>query len=184
MSITKSDFRKLCIKRLQKLSKKSFKFVIDKKLEKEILRFVKTYEIKSVLIYLPIEIEVNIWGLIKKLRRNRLRLFATKMAKDSLEVVPFRLPLKRAKFNILEAKKSCFYKTKFDLAIIPIIGIDKNFKRIGFGKGFYDKLFASLKYKPIILFLQRSLCFAKDNVTFSYDVTANIILTKEGVLWE
>jgi len=183
MSITKSDFRKLCIKRLQKLSKKSCKYRVDKKIEKEILKFVKTYKIRSVLVYLPLKIEVNIWGTIKKLKKDKIKLFTTKMVGNSLEVVPFRLPLKKERFDVLEVKKSYFYKTKFDLAIIPIIGTDSTFRRIGFGKGFYDRFFASLNFKPIILFLQRSLCFAKVNVTSSYDIKADIILTKEGVLW-
>ena len=183
MSITKSDFRKLCIKRLQKLSKKSFKFAIDKKIQKTIFKFVKTYKFKKVLIYLPLNLEVNIWNIIKKMRQNGIKLYVTKMVGDSLETVPFRLPLKKKRFNILEAKRSFFYKTDFELAIIPVVGIDKSLKRIGFGKGFYDRFFASLKFRPLILFTQRTLCFAKDDVASLYDISADIILTKEGALW-
>jgi len=183
MSITKSDFRNLCIKRLQKFSKKSIKFAVDKKIQNEIFKFVKTYKFKKVLIYLPLDLEVDICDIIKKMRQKGIKLFTTKMVGDSLEVVPFRLPLKKKRFNILEAKRSFYYKTDFDLAIIPIIGVDSSLRRIGFGKGFYDRFFASLKFRPIVLFTQRTLCFAKDNVTSLYDISADLILTKEGVLW-
>jgi 5-formyltetrahydrofolate cyclo-ligase len=106
------------------------------------------------------------------------------MVNDSLKVVPFRLPLKKYNFGVKEPKNSFFYKNQFDLAIIPVIGVDIDFKRIGYGKGFYDRFFATLPYKPIKIFVQTTLCFSYFKVTSLYDIQANYIVTKEGVLWK
>jgi 5-formyltetrahydrofolate cyclo-ligase len=88
------------------------------------------------------------------------------------------LPLKKKKFNIYEPNNSFLkFKIKLDLAIVPIVGFDKDFRRIGFGAGYYDRFFGLLKYKPTIIFTQICKCYCKKTITQTHDIKADYIIT-------
>ncbi len=172
----KSDFRKLCIERLE-FSSRFLKFYKDKKVVKKLEKFVGEYKPKSVLLYIPLNIEVDVTPLIKKLRKEGVEVFVPFMVGDSFKLVKYRLPLKRKKFGIKEPPNSFFKAKKIDLAIVPIVGIDKECKRIGFGKGMYDRFFDSLKYKPFTVFTQLYLCKSDKKLSNQYDIQADLIIT-------
>jgi len=172
----KSDFRKSCIKRLE-FSSRFLKFYKDKKIVKKLERFIKIYKPKSVFLYVPMGIEVNVLPLINKLRKEQIDVYVPFMIEESFKLVKYRLPLSFKKFGIKEPNNSFVYKTNVDLAIVPIVGIDKIYKRIGFGKGMYDRFFYKLKYKPITIFTQLTLCKANEILSDNYDIQADYIIT-------
>ena len=61
--------------------------------------------------------------------------------------------------------------------IVPILGIDKTFRRVGFGAGMYDRYYPTLKKEPITIFTQLQLCYTKSIVTDTYDIKPNYIIT-------
>jgi len=177
-SITKSDFRKKCIKKLKfcsKINKNKTDKIICNKIEK----IIKTKDIRNILFYIPLDIEVDVRALLNRLRKERkYNIFVPFMIGNSLKIVPFRLPLKRKKYNIKEPNNSFFkYKVNIDLAIVPIIGTDISKRRVGYGVGFYDRYFASIKKMPKIIFTQRCLCKATNILTFNHDIKADYIVT-------
>ena len=99
------------------------------------------------------------------------------MYKDSFKIVKYRLPLEKKKFGIKEPKNSFSISPKIDLAIVPIVGVDKLSKRVGFGKGMYDRFFAKLGYKPKIVFTQLELCKSKEILSDDYDIKSDYIIT-------
>ena len=134
---------------------------------------------KNVLLYIPLNLEVDIYPLIKKLRREkRVQVFVPYMEGLSFKAVKFRLPLKTKKFGIKEPNNS-FLNPKIDLAVVPVVGIDGANKRIGFGKGMYDRYFYALNYKPTILFTQRKLCKTTKILSDNYDIKADIIISSK-----
>lgn len=182
--ITKSDFRKLCIKKLKICSKRS-KLKKDKFISNDILKIIESSKAKNILLYLPLGMEVDVRGLINTLRRKKkYNIFVPFMVGETFKIVPYRLPLEVKKYNIKEPKNSDFkYNVELDLAIVPIVGCDDSFRRIGFGVGFYDRFFASLKKKPKVIFTQLCLCKSKNILTQSHDVQADYIITNKGILW-
>jgi 5-formyltetrahydrofolate cyclo-ligase len=50
-------------------------------------------------------------------------------------------------------------------------------KRIGFGKGMYDRFFDRLGYKPIMVFTQLILCKSEKILSDNYDIQADYIIT-------
>jgi len=55
-------------------------------------------------------------------------------------------------------------------------------RRVGFGKGMYDRFFEKeIKNIKKIVFVARDLCYSKSIVTNHYDIKADIIVTSEGV---
>jgi len=172
----KSDFRKSCIKRLE-FSSHFSKFYKDKQIVKKLKKFIDIYKPKNVLLYIPMDMEVNVFPLINSLRKEQIDVFVPFMIEDSFKLVKYRLPLEVKKFGIKEPKNSFYSYYKIDLAIVPIIGVDKIYKRIGFGKGMYDRFFDKLNYRPTTIFTQLTLCKADEILTDKYDIQADYIIT-------
>ncbi len=159
----KNDFRNFC-----KEGKKINRYLLSKKISKEIYNIAKKY--KNILMFIPLENEVNINELIKKLRRENKNIFVPFMEDLSFKMVKYSLPLRKKKFSIIEPLNKNKTLEKIDLAIVPVLGVDSEFRRVGFGKGMYDRFFANLKYKPKIVFVQIRPCISKIKVTDKYDI--------------
>lgn len=172
----KGDFRKLCLKRLQ-FSSRFLKFYKDKKTVKKLEKFIDFYKSKNILLYIPMEMEVDVLPLINRLRKSQKNVFVPFMVGDSFKLVRYRLPLQKKRFGIREPNNSFCLTPKIDLAIVPVVGIDKECKRIGFGKGMYDRFFDRLNYKPTIVFTQLTLCKTNEKLSNQYDIQANFIIT-------
>ena len=172
----KSDFRKSCIKRLE-FSSHFSKFYKDKKTVKKLKKFIDINKSKNVLLYIPMKMEVDVLPLINNLRKEKKNVFVPFMVDDSFKIVKYRLPLQKKRFGIKEPKNSFCLHKRVDLAIVPIVGIDKLCKRIGFGRGMYDRFFYRLNYKPTVVFTQLTLCKANEILTDKYDIQADYIIT-------
>ena len=171
----KSDFRKSCIKRL-KFTSVTSKYYKDKIVIKKLENFINRSKAKNILLYIPLGIEVNVHPLINKLRKSK-NVYVPYMEGDSFKIVKYRLPLQKKKFGIKEPNNSFFKARKIDLAIVPVVGVDAIGKRIGFGKGMYDRFFERLSYKPTLVFTQLVLCKSDKILSESYDIQADYIIT-------
>jgi len=175
--INKQDFREICIKRLQKDRYKS-KYRKDKQINSTLYTLIKEENLSTIMLYVPLKMEVNIYPLIKQLRKEKRKLYVPFMEEKSFRLVRYRLPLYKKKFGIKEPNNSKQYRIKkIDLAIVPIIGVDITLRRVGFGKGMYDRFFEK-EYENIkqVVFVSRDLCYSKDIVTNHYDVKADRIV--------
>ncbi len=171
----KASFRKTVLKRLN--NKKINRYKKDKLITNKLMKLIKKNKYRNIMLYIPLKTEVNITGLIKLLRENRYNLFVPFMEDKSFKLVKYRLPLKKKRFGIKEPKNSNIKVKNIDLAIVPILGIDKNYKRVGFGKGMYDRFYEKFsKNIGDTLFISRDLYFTKEAITDSYDIQANYIL--------
>ncbi|APW66053.1 MULTISPECIES: 5-formyltetrahydrofolate cyclo-ligase [Arcobacteraceae] len=173
----KSDFRKSCIKRL-KFTSVTSKYYKDKIILKKLENFINKNKAQNILLYIPLGIEVDVQALINKLRKIKNKnVYVPYMEGDSFKIVKYRLPLQKKKFGIKEPNNSFFKADKIDLAIVPIVGVDAIGKRIGFGKGMYDRFFDRLSYKPTLVFTQLILCKSDKILSESYDIQADYIIT-------
>lgn len=172
----KKEFRKEAIRELK--NSKTSK-IQDKKIIFYLYRYIKYSNKKNIMLYLPLKQELNTLLLIKLLKRDKKRIFVPFMEYSSFKLVEFRLPLQKSKFGVYEPKNSYRYKIPpLDLAIVPIIGIDKTFRRIGFGKGMYDRFFEQNRTKiKETIFVTRKLCYKSEIITNSYDIRAEVVLT-------
>jgi len=120
--------------------------------------------------------ESNITKTVNILRK-KCDIYTPFMVEQSFKMVPFRLPLKKKKFGIYEAGNTLRDIKKIDIAIVPVVGIDGNLQRIGFGKGMYDRFFAKLKKKPYIIFVQTKICYTKESICDKYDISCDLLIT-------
>jgi len=172
----KSDFRKSCIKRLE-FTSLFLKYYKNKIIVKKLEEFIKRSDSKNILLYIPLGIEVDVKPLIISLRKIRKNVYVPFMQGDSFKIVKYRLPLYKKRFGIKEPNNSFLKAKKIDIAIVPVVGVDAIGKRIGFGKGMYDRFFGNLGYKPIMVFTQLILCKSEKILSESYDIQANYIIT-------
>lgn len=174
----KDIFRKESIQRLKSLSRLQ-KYHKDKKVIDHLYQYIRRHKVQSILLYLPLSMEVNLYPLIMKLRKEKKCLYVPFMEGESFRVVRYRLPLYKKNFGIKEPKDSRQYRTKtIHLAIVPMVGVDITLRRVGFGKGMYDRFFEkSSKHIDKMMFISRELCYCREKITNNYDIRADIIIT-------
>ena len=181
--MNKKQFRENALMRLKKAQYRQ-SYIKDKHIIKQLYQLIKASKAKNIMLYTPLDLEVNIDPLIQKLRRQKRELFVPFMEGESFRLVKYRLPLMKKKFGIREPKYSKQYRKKtIDLSIVPMVGTDATLRRIGFGKGMYDRFFErEQKNIKRVVFISRVLIFSKQIVTDHYDVRADIIITPEKIL--
>lgn len=174
----KNNFRCETIQKLQLESKKINTRAKDKRISHKIYKLVKVNNFKTIMFYIPLNIEVDINALILKLRKEGKIIFVPFMEGKSFRLVKYRLPLIKKRFGIKEPKNSlAFRKKNIDLAVVPIVGTDTTFRRVGFGKGMYDRFFEKeKKYIKYTLFVTRKLFISKKNITDDHDISPDMII--------
>jgi 5-formyltetrahydrofolate cyclo-ligase len=176
--MTKQRFRKSSLQTLRALSWQK-RYIVDKKINRLLYQKVKEQKAQRVMLYIPLELEVNVSPLIARLRREGIVVLVPFMEGKSFRLVKYRLPLKIKKYGVKEPKISRqFRKKRINISIVPIVGTDASLRRIGFGKGMYDRFFMREKrWIEKTIFVQRVLCFSKEIVTDDHDVGADSVIT-------
>ncbi|MDR2341580.1 MAG: 5-formyltetrahydrofolate cyclo-ligase [Campylobacteraceae bacterium] len=142
---------------------------------------LKKIKFKTIALYMPLENEVDMRVLLNHLRKEK-RVYVPFMECVSFKLVKYRLPVQKKRFNIMEPSNSFVRVPKIDIAVVPVVGVDGNLKRVGFGKGMYDRFFASLKHTPLVIFIQLAKCFTKKRLCEDYDVQADIYITPADIM--
>jgi len=106
----KDKFRNKCHKILKKAKKSAY--IKDKYINMYLLYLIKELNAKDIMLYIPLEIEVNISPLIYKLRRQKCNIWVPFMEGKSFRLVKYRYPLRIKKFGIKEPKKSYKFRKK------------------------------------------------------------------------
>jgi len=160
---------------------KTGKIKRDKYVQKSLKKLISKHKYKNILLYVPLQNEVNTMPLIKCLR-GKNDIYVPFMEGVSFKMVKFRLPLFEKSFKIKEPKNSFKIIPKIDLAIVPVLGVDGALKRIGFGKGMYDRFFESLQSSPKVVFVQLGECFTKSQLCESHDIRADLYITPYKII--
>ncbi|NPA74109.1 MAG: 5-formyltetrahydrofolate cyclo-ligase [Epsilonproteobacteria bacterium] len=179
MLLDKVTFREECKKKLTKSSKIS-KLYKDKMIEKKLRLLLSKLPCKNILLYIPIGFEADITSFTKAMRK-KCHIFVPFMEGVSFKIVKYRLPLKEKRFSIKEPAVSFLKHKKVDVAVVPVLGVGKDNKRVGFGKGMYDRFFENLDCKPITIFVQIEKCFNKKVATDTFDIQSDFYITPEKI---
>ncbi|WRE69295.1 5-formyltetrahydrofolate cyclo-ligase [Helicobacter pylori] len=181
-------FRDFCKERLKRAKPTKYKAVRDK-LACELL-FLKLKDYQNILLYSPLGHELDIRPLILKLRQKNKRVWlpksikkGTDFSKEGFTIVPFRLPLRRLGW-FDEPSLSRYYKQELDCIVVPILGMDTSFRRVGFGLGMYDRSLPPLLQlkRPLIVFVSRELAIANGVLTDAYDIEADLYMNARIVM--
>jgi len=177
--VTKGEFRGVCLKKF-KGAHAATKRKRSALLNHHLASVLQTLKPKTVLGYWPMEFEGDVKPTLLYYRRF-FTVFLPFMDGVSFKMVPLRLPLERKAFGIYEPRASFRNINKIDVAIVPVVGVDHSFGRIGFGKGMYDRFFPTLKNKPYTIFIQPEKCVSRSYLCDDYDIRGDLLITPCGV---
>ena len=115
---------------------------------KKISNLKEFQQAKNVMIFYPLEFEVNLLSLISKDKN----FYLPRMNGENLEVCPYKKgdTLNLSRFKTQEPITKAISPNILDLIIVPALIVDKNNYRLGYGKGFYDRLISKTKAKTIV----------------------------------
>jgi 5-formyltetrahydrofolate cyclo-ligase len=175
--IQKKAFRKASLGQLKRIANR-LHYKQDKLVLAYLYQEIISHNAQNIMLYIPLELEVDITPLIIRLRKQRRTLYVPFMEGASFRLVKYRLPLHKKRFGVREPNDSKQYKIKkIDIAIVPIVGLDSTHRRVGFGKGMYDRFFEkNIKNINKVAFVARKLCYSQEIITDNYDVKADMII--------
>ena len=173
-------------KKFIKLRKQKY-FNIEDSVFKPLLKLITNTKRKKISFYYPSNYEfstLKLFQILKKQKRIRIYLPVIQTNK-SMKFVHWNTfdPLFVNKFGFLEPEVN---KKKIipDLVLVPIVAYDKQKNRLGYGKGYYDKILKQLVSKnPNIITVGLAFSFQKyKKIPISkLDVKLNYILTEKGL---
>lgn len=135
----KTDFRLKA-----KSIRKSLDIAYISELITQNIRQSDTYKkAKNIMIYYPLNGEISLLSLL-----NDNKNFYLPRVKDSeLEVCPYNIGdnLEISEFKVKEPICEAVDKNILDIVYVPALAVDENLNRLGYGKGYYDRFFNSLK---------------------------------------
>ena len=149
-----------------------------------IIKILKKRKFKNKIIgvYYPYNYEIDIMPLVEKFQRLNYCITLPKIGMNS-EMNFFQWstkdPLSINKFGIPEPISN---KTKFpDILLVPLLAFDKNFNRIGYGGGFYDRYINRLKKIKKIITIGVAYSFQKIKKipVEKYDIKLDFVVTEK-----
>ena len=105
---------------------------------------------KTVLLYYPIQNEVDVLPLVKKYKHEKTFLFpATHRRSMTVHLYAGNEHMHRGKFGIPEPTTPA-YDGEIDLVIVPAVAFDAKGRRLGRGGGYYDRFIKKLTHTVLV----------------------------------
>ena len=170
------------------IRKKILKIRKQKKIKKFIFNFdlvlniLKKKKVTGRIIggYYPYNYEIDILQILKKFEKKKFTITLPKIKKNS-QMDFFQCstndPLAINKFGIPEPISGM---VKYpDVLLVPLVAFDKNFNRIGYGGGFYDRYIKKIRKRKKVLTIGFAYSFQKIKKlpTNNYDIKLDFIIT-------
>ena len=177
--MNKSQIRKKILKIRKQKKIKKFNFNFDL-----ILSILKKKKVQGKIIggYYPYNYEIDILQILEKFKKKNFIITLPKIKKNS-QMNFFQWstndPLAINKFGIPEPiSKIVKYP---DILLVPLVAFDKNYDRIGYGGGFYDRYIKKVKKRKKVLTIGFAYSFQKVKKipTNKYDIRLDFIITSK-----
>ena len=184
----KEDIRRSLLKRRRSLPEKVLK-PLSCEINTHLANEIQNRDLKRILLYQSIDNEPSIKETIELAWQKDIEVYIPKVISKG-KIIINRLKknssCSKNKFGIKESNDSNTVElNEIDLAVLPLVGIDINGFRLGYGGGYYDRFFnqgSELSRKPFIIgtgyaFQILEVSFAED-----HDLKCDSVITEKGVL--
>lgn len=182
---SKSQLRKRVLNVRNNMSKEDVKknsnAIMDKITSLDIYK-----QSKVVFIYMDFKNEVITSNLIKRMLSEKKRVVIPYTDSINTVLIPSEITkesdLKQNSFGYYEPKSILPVNIEeIDLVIVPGVVFDKNLNRIGFGKGYYDKILNRLKPSAKKIALAHDFQVLEDIPAEEHDVKMDMIITEKNI---
>lgn len=136
---------------------------------------------ENICVYMDTFGEVETGEIINRLAADGKRIFVPCVDGEYIFISPLTKSLERGAFGIREPQqKERFDKTKIDVFLIPALAFDRSGSRVGFGRGYYDKLLCGTNSLKIGLIYSFQL--TEEIRAEKHDIKADYIITESTVI--
>ena len=139
-----------------------------------------------IAIYSPVHNEVDTSELMKEALASSRVLLLPKVGRDRLEFrrVSAAGELKKGAYGILEPTADCALHAAagVDLVVIPGVAFDLRGRRIGYGKGYYDKTLHQLEGKGRLVGFCYDFQLVDEIAHEPHDVVMDMVVTERRVV--
>lgn len=128
---------------------------------------------QNVMIFYPLKDEIDLLELLDEEKN----FFLPRMTGLNLNVCPYKKgdKLEVKQFGVKEPKTHPVAPKLMDLMIVPALMVDSKNYRLGYGKGFYDRLITKTNAKTVVG-LPKEL-FIEELPTEAHDKAVDIVIT-------
>lgn len=179
---TKSELRKRILNIRNSMSledvEKNSIIIMDKIIKTDAYK-----QSKVVFIYMDFNKEVMTSQLIKHMLSDRKRVVIPYTDTINTELIPSEITkqadLKLNSFGYYEPVSIMpVDPEEIDLVIVPGVVFDKCLNRIGFGKGYYDKILIKLKHSAVKMAVAHEFQILESIPTEQHDIKMDMIITE------
>jgi 5-formyltetrahydrofolate cyclo-ligase len=181
---SKKELRKYILKIRNNMLKQDVennsRAIMDKIIDLDIYR-----QSKVVFIYMDFNNEVMTSNLIRHMLSEEKRVVVPYTDTMNTVLIPSEITkeadLKLNSFGYYEPKSILSVNIEeIDLVIVPGVVFDKNLNRIGFGKGYYDRILNKLKPSAKKIAVAHEFQVLEEIPTEEHDVKMDMIITELG----
>lgn len=149
LQVAKNQVRELLVQKRRVMSASDRQMYSQQILE-QLEQMTCFREAKTVLLYYPIQNEVDVLPLVKKYKHEKTLLFPVSHRRG-MTVHPYagNAHMHRGKFGIPEPTTP-EYTGDIDLVIVPAVAFDANGRRLGRGGGYYDRFIKKLTHAVLV----------------------------------
>ena len=149
LQFAKNKMRELLVQRRRVMSPQDCQMYSQQILD-QLEQMTCFREAKTVLLYYPIQNEVDVLPLVKKYKHEKTLLFPVSH-RHGMTVHPYagNKNMHRGKFGIPEPTTPA-YEGEIDLVIVPAVAFDEKGRRLGRGGGYYDRFIKKLTYAVLV----------------------------------
>ncbi len=188
LNAVKEDIRRSLLKRRRSLSKEELKQV-SYEINTHLINEIQNRDLKKILVYQSIDNEPSIEQTTELAWQKDIEVYVPKViSKEKIIINRLRKnsSYSKNKFGIKESNDlDTVELDEIGLAVLPLVGIDINGFRLGYGGGYYDRFFnreSEFSRKPLIIgvgyaFQVLEVSFAED-----HDLKCDSVITEKGVL--
>ncbi|WP_456402214.1 5-formyltetrahydrofolate cyclo-ligase [Persephonella sp.] len=136
----------------------------------------------SILLYYPHKNEVNTLSIIKKLIKSGKKVLLPKVKGEDILPIQIRSldSLKKGYAGIMEPEGEAFPVEKIDVVVVPAVAFDTSGHRIGYGKGYYDRLLKNVKGLKVGLAYDFQVI--EKIPSQSHDIPVDLIITPTRII--
>ncbi len=143
--MNKDELRKIFLARRLALSEQVH-HALSSKISDLFFHTFDLSRINHLHIFIPIKSkqEPDTWIMINRIRKDfpHIRLVVPRVKEDEMENIFFEsdLQLENTKWGMMEPKRGLnVAPVDIDMVIVPLLAVDQQGHRIGYGKGYYDR---------------------------------------------